>query len=367
MYELYYELALSKVQHVGPVTAKNLISYCGSAEAVFKEKKSRLKIIPNIGPTIVEQIDLERIKSQVDQEIKFLEKEKVKVLFYLKNDYPSRLKHYPESPTILYYKGTIDLNHPRTLAVVGTRNMTEYGRTLTEKLIQGLKNADVLVISGLAYGVDSTAHRTAVIEEIPTLGVLGHGLDKLYPFENKNLAEKMKNHGGLLSQFGIKTKPDRENFPLRNRIVAALSDAVVVVETKNSGGSIITAEFANEYNKDVFAFPGRVQDEYSAGCNGLIKNNKAMLIESSQDVLDTMQWVKDKKVLTSIMKPELVFELSPDENSIVSMLDQSNKTHIDQIHSRLRFTPGSLAGLLLNLEFKGVIKELPGKFYLLNN
>ncbi|MEO6189424.1 MAG: DNA-processing protein DprA [Saprospiraceae bacterium] len=367
MDNLFYEIALSKVMNVGPITAKILISYCGSAEAVFKEKKHRLEKIPNIGVLTLDQINIDLVSKDTERELEFIRKRNIEVLYFLNTNYPSRLKHYSESPIILYYLGSTDLNHPRTIAVVGTRDISEYGKSVTQNLISALSQSDVVVISGLAYGVDSMAHKSCISENIPTIGVLGHGLDKIYPAENSKLAEKMILNGGLLTQFGIGTKPDRENFPLRNRIVAGISDAVVVIETKKKGGSIITAELANEYNKDVFAFPGRITDENSLGCNELIKTNKAMLIESANDIINIMQWTNDKSELRSKFTPELFIELNDEENMIVEKLNRNDKKHIDLLHNQLNFTPGILASNLLTLEFKGVIKELPGKYYLLNN
>ncbi|NOT36744.1 MAG: DNA-protecting protein DprA [Saprospiraceae bacterium] len=363
----YYEIALSKIPHVGPVSARLLISYCGSAEAVFKEKKSKLLAIPGIGPSTVDQLRIETVQKEIEQEIQFLNKYNISALYYLDKAFPSRLKHFSDIPILLYYKGNGDLNQLRTVAIVGTRNVTEYGKMVTHRIITELKSAEVVIVSGLAYGVDTIAHRQCIQEEIPTIGVLGHGLDKMYPASNKSLADKMIFNGGLLTQFGINTKPDRENFPARNKIIAALADATIVIESRKKGGSIITAEFANEYNKDVFAVPGRINDEFSEGCNELIRLNKAMILHSAEDLMEVMQWKLDKKELFSKRRAELVFDLEPDENSVVNVLDRENKIHVDLLHKKLNFTPGLLAAILLNLEFKGVIKELPGKYYLLNN
>ncbi|MCC6816093.1 MAG: DNA-protecting protein DprA [Saprospiraceae bacterium] len=367
MSSLYYEIALSKVFHVGPINARLLISYCGNAEAVFKEKKSKLLKIPGIGKATIDQINLESVLEATEKEIEFVDKNQLKTFFFLNEDYPSRLKNYADTPIILYYKGTVDLNFPRMIAIVGTRNISEYGKQVTCKLIKEINSAQVVVVSGLAYGVDTEAHRQCLLENIPTIGVLGHGLDKTYPSGNRKLAEKMTSNGGLLTQFGIRTVPDRENFPLRNKVIAALSDVTLVVESRIKGGSIITAEFANDYNKDVFAVPGRVNDELSEGCNHLIKNNKANIFSSTDDLLEFMQWKQNKKELFASKKSELVFDLEPDENAVVSVLHNNNKIHIDYLHKCLTFTPGLLASLLLNLEFKGVVKELPGKFYILNS
>ncbi len=366
MNSYFYEIALSKVPHVGPVSSRLLISYCGSAESVFKEKKGKLLNIPGIGQSTIDQINIDKVAHETEREVKFIEKKNIQLLYYLAENYPSRLKHFSDTPTVLYYKGNADVNSLRTVAIVGTRNVSEYGKQVTAKIIEGLKSADVLIVSGLAYGVDTVAHRLCVQESIPTIGVLGHGLDKLYPSSNYALAEKMIQKGGLLTQFGIETKPDRENFPARNKIIAAVSDATIVVESKGKGGSIITAEFANEYNKDVFAIPGRIYDEYSEGCNELIRTNKAMIMNSPEELLEIMQWKLDKKEIFAGRINELIFELEPEENTVISALDITTKIHVDLLHKNLNFTPGILASILLNLEFKGLIKELPGKYYIIN-
>ncbi|MFN8279531.1 MAG: DNA-processing protein DprA [Saprospiraceae bacterium] len=367
MTDYFFEIALSKLSSVGPVTARLLVSYCGCAEGVFKEKRTRLEKIPGIGQYTLSQISLETVTEETEKELAFIHANDISILYYLENKYPSRLKNFQDSPCILYYKGKADLNHPRIVAVVGTRNITDYGRAVTERFVEGIREADILVVSGLAYGVDTLAHRKSIECQIQTVGVLGHGLDNIYPQQNKKLADQMTENGGLLTQFGINTRPDKENFPLRNKVVAAMADAIVVIESKLQGGSIITAEYGNQYHKDVFAYPGRIIDDHSAGCNELIRANKASLLTGPDDFLQNMQWISDKRELKKNFVKELVFDLSPEESSIISVLDKEIKIHIDQIHYKVNLTPGVLAGLLLTLEFRGVIRELPGKHYVLNN
>jgi DNA processing protein len=360
--ELLYNIALTKVEHVGAITAKTLISYCGSAKDVFKEKKSKLLRIPLAGRMVVNAIHKDDPLQKAEKELQFILKNNIGVLFYTDTDYPDRLKVYSDSPVLLYYKGNVTLNYKRVISIVGTRRITEYGQNLVTQLIEGVGAYDVLVVSGLAYGVDSLTHKLCVERKIPTIGVLGHGLDRIYPAENKKLSLQMTECGGLLSEFGMNTKPDRENFPMRNRIVAGMADAVVVIETRQNGGSMITAELANSYNKDVFTFPGRTTDEFSAGCNYLIKTHKAHLIENAEDLMLNMRWDSNSTVVKPVQQ-KLLFDLTEDEKQIISILEKEHEIQIDELTDHLNFSPGLLASLLLHLEFTGLIRSLPGKRY----
>ena len=277
---LKYQIALTLIPGVGDVLAKNLISYCGSAEEVFKQKKAQLFKIPDIGPVIAESIVKFNSFKRAEEEIKFIEKYKIQPLFYLDKTYPERLKQCYDSPPLLYYKGNVELNQTKILAIVGTRKASDYGKAITEEIISGLSQEGILIISGLAYGIDIYAHKAALKNNLNTIGVVGHGLDTIYPAIHKPVAEKMINQGGILTEFMSKTKMSPENFPARNRIVAGISDAVLIVEAAEKGGALITAEIANSYNRDVFAIPGRSIDTVSRGCNYLIKSNKAALVES---------------------------------------------------------------------------------------
>jgi DNA processing protein len=363
MNDLLYLIALTQTENIGPIIAKQLIGYCGGAEAVFKEKPSRLLKIPGIGMQTVSGLKNKDSITKAEKELHFIQKENIKALVQSDSLYPGRLKHFPDSPLVLFFKGEADLNTEHVVSIVGTRNISSYGKHLTEQLIQHLAEFEVLVISGLAYGVDSAAHRVSLLNDIPTVGVLGHGLDRIYPAENKSLAAKMLTKGGLLTEFCSNTKPDRQNFPMRNRIVAGMSDAIVVIETKSGGGSLITAEFGNEYNKDVFAFPGKVGDELSAGCNQLIKNHKAHLIESGEDLTEMLRWEKPGNVRHKQVKKELFVNFTEDEDKVVQMIRSKQKVNIDLLSHCLNFTPSQLANILLNLQFKGVVQEMPGKTY----
>lgn len=358
-----------QVPNVGDIIAKNLIAYCGSARAVFKAKKHELVKIPQVGEVVASVIVQHQhdkdIFKKAETELKFIEQKKISVLFFTDAAYPNKLKHCADAPILLFYKGTADLNQEKMVGVVGTRTPTEYGKSLTEKLVADLKAHGVLIVSGLAYGIDTHAHRAAISNEMETVGVLAHGLDKLYPPTNAALAKKMLKQGGLLTEFLTETNPDKENFPKRNRIVAGMCDAVVVVESKKTGGALITADIAASYSRDVFAFPGRSGDACSEGCNKIIKHNKAALIESADDLIYAMSWeTKDKKPARKQLA--LPVNLSGEEHEIVNLLKDIPAMHVDEICSRLRLSPGKASGLLLQLEFSNIVKALPGKLYAIN-
>lgn len=358
---VYYTIALSKVNLVGPKIAKLLISYAGGAEQVFKLSKKELLKIPGIGNRIIENLLNENHFDAAEKELKFLQRNNIKALHYLEPDYPQRCIHFEDAPLVLYYKGNTDLNHSRTVSIVGTRKPTEYGKSNCEKLITSLKAYSPLIISGLAYGIDSCAHRKSVECDIPNVGVLGHGMDRIYPAANRKLAQKMVKNGGLLSEFTSGVGPDREHFPMRNRIIASMSDVVVVIESAKKGGSIITALFANNYNKDVFAIPGRVDDEYSEGCNNLIKQNKAHLLQSAADIAYIMRW--EEELDQGPIQATLLLDLDREEQLVYDFLKEENKAHIDAISQKLKLPLSKLSTTMLNMEFKGIIKSFPGKQY----
>ena len=264
----------------------------------------------------------------------------------------------------MYYKGEADLNRKKIIAIVGTRNHTDYGKQITEKLIEDLREQNVVVISGLAYGIDAIAHKTAIKNNLLTVGILAHGLDQVYPAQHTGLAKEMfKSGGGLLTEFRSKSKPDKHNFPTRNRIVAGMSDATIIVETGIKGGSMITAELANNYNKDVFAFPGKVTDTKSAGCNYLIKNNKAVLLTDAQELIELMSWEEKSQKPKAMSQRELFIELSDDEKIIIAILKEKNSVHIDEINFKSGLSSSSVAAAILNLELQNVVLSLPGKLY----
>lgn len=362
--DLFYHIALTRIPMIGPVTAKNLISYCGGVAAVFQASKKQLLHVPGIGIETANAILKHNVLQEAEKELRFTEKHNIRVLSYLDSDYPQRLKHYADAPVVLYYKGNVDLNANRVIAVVGTRKPTNYGKSVCKQLIEELKAFKVIVVSGLAYGIDITAHRKSLEMGIPTIGVLGNGLSKIYPSLHRKTAEEMIENGGLLTEFTHKMDPDREHFPMRNRVVAGMCDALVVVETKRRGGSMITANLANDYNKDVFAYPGRNTDEFSEGCNLLIKSHKAALLDGAKDLAYVMQWAEAESPRK--VQGSLFTELNPEQENIVSLLKEyNNEMAIDQLTNSLKKTPSEMAAALLDLEFKGIIRPLPGKRYVL--
>lgn len=360
--ELFYQLALTLVPNVGAVQAKILLQHFDAPE-IFRAKKKQLENIEGIGEIRAKSIRQFKAFERVEEEMGFIEKYKISPLFITDENYPKRLLNCYDSPTLLYYKGAADLNASKIVAVIGSRTHTDYGRQVTEKLAADLAAQDILVISGLAFGIDAIAHKAAIKNNLPTVGVLAHGLDKVYPYEHTALAKDMlKQNGGLLTEFRSNTKPDKHNFPNRNRIVAGMSDVTIVVETGIKGGSMITAELANGYNKDVFAFPGKTTDAKSAGCNYLIKSNKAILLTDAQQLMETMGWEEKKKAPIKKQK-ELFIELTNDEKLIVDILKEKETAHIDEINLRSGLSSSSVAQAILNLELQNIIKGIPGKIY----
>ena len=359
--EVAYHISLTMVPHIGDIHARELILHFGSAEKIFNARKSDLEKLPGIGEirakSIKEFTDFKRAES----EIKFIEKHQVKTISILSEEYPKRLLNCYDAPTLLYFRGNANLNADKIISIIGTRNNTEYGKEAAKKIIHELAPFNVLVVSGLAYGVDSIAHKLALAENLQTVGVLAHGLDRIYPMENTSLSNEMIQHGGLLTDFMTDTNPDKQNFPKRNRIVAGISDATLVVETSLKGGSMITAEIANSYNKDVFAVPGKIGDSKSEGCNYLIKSNKAALISSGKDILDFMNW--DQPAQKPRAQRELFVELSPDEKSVVEILQKSSVVHIDELYVKTGLRSSAVAAAILNLELQNIITSLPGKIY----
>lgn len=363
--DLLYQIALTLIPNIGDVHAKALVNHFGDAKAIFDAPKKQLDALEGIGTVRANSIKNFHDFDKAEKEIIFIEKYKITPLFITDANYPQRLLNCYDSPAMLYYKGNADLNTSRIVAIVGTRNNSEYGKTICEKFIEELAAENVLIVSGLAFGIDSIAHKASLKNNLQTIGVLAHGLDMIYPSQNGSLAKQMSAKGGLLTEFRSNSKPDRQNFPSRNRIVAGISDAVVVIETGIKGGSLITAELGNGYNKDVFAFPGRVHDVKSEGCNYLIKNNKAALITSANDLLENMGWVQTKKVSPKKQK-ELFIELTPDEKIIIEILQTQDQVHIDELYFKSKLNSSKVAAALLMLEMQNVVTSLPGKIYKLS-
>ncbi len=366
MEELVYKIGITLIPGVGDKTAKNLIAHCGSPEAVFKETRKSLERIPGIGPKSSENISRQAILSRAEEELNFIRQNNLSSLYFTDKDYPSRLKQCEDGPVMLYCKGSVDLNPSKSLSIVGSRNATAYGRDLCGKLINELRSLAPLIISGLAYGIDISAHQAALETGLPTLGVLAHGLDRVYPSLHTSTAQKMvRNKGGLVTDFSSGIKPERENFPKRNRIIAGMCDAVIVIETTHKGGALITAEIANSYNRDVFAVPGRVSDSLSEGCNQLIKTHKANLLTGVDDLKYILGW-DNTDVNQREMPSESVINLTDDEEKIYGFIKKSGKIEVDHLCMKIDFPISKILQILMNLELKGIIKSLPGKLYTLS-
>jgi len=358
---LKYQIALTLIPGIGDIVGKKLVSYCGGVEAIFSESRNALLKIPGIGNATVNSILSQKVLHKAENEIAFINENNIQPLFYTDKEYPARLLNCDDSPLLLYYKGNVNLNTSRVIGFVGTRKATNQGRAICEQFIEELKTKEVLVISGLAYGIDSYAHKAALANDLQTVGVLGHGLDRIYPAQNRKLAATMINNGGLLTEFTSKTIPDRENFPKRNRIVAGLCDAIVVIESAKKGGALITAGIANSYNRDVFAVPGRINDEYSAGCNMLIKTNRAALAESAKDIAYIMGW-DDIKVNVKNQR-DMFLELTVEQQLIFDIINETQEISIDKLVIKSDLPASKVASALLMLEFEGMIQSLPGKLY----
>ncbi len=364
-HDLLYKIGLTLLPKIGPINSKRLLAYMGSAEAVFNDPKSTLLKVPGIGEILVKSILDERTEAlkRAEKELLFIEKYAIDVLFYLDKQYPEKLTHCEDGPLLLYKKGNGNFNSSKILAVVGTRNATKYGKEYCEKIISDLAHhSDLLILSGLASGIDVCAHKAALENNIPTSGVLGHGLDRIYPPSHRETSLKMLTSGCLITEFMSETNPDRENFPKRNRIVAGICDALLVIESDIKGGSMITAKLASAYNRDVFALPGHVDHQYSKGCNYLIKTNQASLIVDARDIEHIMGWNSPKNK-TKGNQTALFVDLSDEEQKIVDLLKEKGDLKVDQISLFLELKMSDVLAYLLNLEMNMMVRALPGKIY----
>lgn len=364
--EMLYRIALSMLPNVGPVLARALYQHCGSAEQVFKEKKTLLAGIRGLGQKRIRKAFAEPVLHRAEQEMAFLQKHGIQVVFYTEQAYPSKLAACSDAPVLMYFKGNADLNAERSLAIVGTRKSTAYGDAITKELVEDLSAYGVTIVSGLAYGIDIAAHRASLHKSVPTIGVTAHGLDRIYPFVHRSVAADMLQCGGLLTEYPSNTPPDRENFPTRNRIVAGMVDAVVVVEASASGGALITADLAHGYNRDVFAVPGRVGDAFSEGCNRYIRQNKAALVTSAADIAWLMGWDNKGEQAAAPVQTSLFMELSAEEQGIVDAVREYGECDRDLLNVRLGMSFSRLSNTLLQLELKGVLRLKPGNRYSLN-
>lgn len=363
--QLKFGIGITLINGIGNNLAKNLIAYLGNEEAVFKEKKSNLSKIPGIGEKLAHEISVQhQVLRKAEAEIEFMLKNDIQHYYYAEKDYPYRLKECPDAPLILFSKGNINVNSLRIVGIVGTRNVTEYGKSLCGNFIREISGIpDLQIVSGLAYGVDICAHKYSLENNIPTTGVIAHGLDRIYPQSHRSTAVKMLMNGGLITEYISGTNPDRQNFVQRNRIIAGLSDVIVVVESAEKGGALITADFANDYNRDVFAFPGRISDLSSKGCNKLIKQNRASLLDDTGDFIKIMGW-EENQIRKFDKQISLFQELGVDEVKIYDAIKTCpDGIHVNQLSVMLSYPYSKLTSLLLEMEFKSVVKCLPGNIY----
>jgi DNA processing protein len=366
--ELKYYIALTLIPGVGSTLAKRLIAYYGSASAVLISARGVLQKTPGIGSVLASNIAAHQPQAlkQAEQELLFIEKNKIKAYCYCDNDYPERLRHCEDAPVVLFAKGNIDFNRTKFLSVVGTRQATSYGQMNCEKIIGQLaeRGHNPVIVSGLAYGIDICAHRAALQNKLDTVAVMATGLDKIYPSSHMATARQIIEHGAWVSDFASNTLLDRKNFLKRNRIIAGLSDATLVVESRIKGGALVTADIAMSYNRDVLAVPGRVGDLASEGCNALIKQNKAALAETAADIEYALGW-EQPTGKTPAKQMTLFYDLSDDEKQIFTLLKERDTVGIDMLSYHTDIAMGRLSALLLQMEFKDIIKNLPGKQYTL--
>ncbi|MEC4003460.1 DNA-processing protein DprA [Flavobacterium sp. SUN052] len=363
--ELLHLLALLKIEGVGDIVAKKLLNHCGTAEEIFKTKASKLASIDGIGKVLIKNLKNKDVFKLAEAEVKYIRDNNINLLFYQDENYPDRLKHCIDGPVLLFSSGNIDFNNRKIISIVGTREITSYGMDFCKKLIEDLAPLNPIIVSGFAYGVDIVAHKTAMDNNLQTIGVIAHGLNQVYPKVHKKHVAKMEENGGFLTEFWSSSNPEKENFVKRNRIVAGMSEATIVIESAEKGGSLITANLANEYNRDVFAVPGRISDKFSQGCNNLIKTQKAHLLTSAADLIYILNWEISSKTRNDkyVIQKQLFVSLEADEQKIYDYLQKNGKQVLDEIALDCDFPIFKISSILLNMELKGVIRPLPGKLF----
>ena len=367
--EIFYTMALTRISNFNFQQALELYRTVGSAQLIYEHRNDIGDIIKDGSPRLKEALKVwDEPMKRAEFELKFMQEHQIRAITLNDDDYPQRLRECADAPIILYYKGNADLNQSKIISIVGTRQCTQYGIDLIRRFVSDLRRhcPEMLIVSGLAYGVDINAHRQALAQGYPTVAVLAHGLDHIYPYHHRDTAAQMLNHGGLLTEFMTQTNADKPNFVRRNRIVAGLSDAVIVIESKSKGGGLITADIAQSYNRAVFAYPGAVGMPCSEGCNNLIRDNVAALISNADDFVRAMGWqdeTKRKEALSDGIERNLFPDLSPEESSIVKQLQQTNDLQLNILSVKTGIPIGHLTALLFQLEMKGVIKSLAGGMY----
>ena len=369
MEELFYAMALTRISNFNYATALELYRTVGSAQMLYEHRNDIGDILKDCSPRLQEALkDWDEPMKRAEFELRFMQEHQIRGLTLMDDDYPRRLTECPDAPIVLYYRGNADLNQAKVISVVGTRQMTSYGGDLIRRFVGDLRQQcpQVLIVSGLAYGVDICAHRHALENGYPTVGVLAHGLDQIYPYRHRDTAARMLTQGGLLTEFMSQTNADKPNFVRRNRIVAGMSDACIVVESAAKGGGLITAEIAQSYDRHVFAFPGSVVMPYSAGCNNLIRDNVAALISCADDFARAMGWQQEvdrRHALADGIERNLFPDLTAEEQAIVAQLQQANDLQLSVLSVKTGIPIGQLSALLFQLELKGVVKPFAGGMY----
>ncbi len=365
--DLLYTLALQHVPNIGDITAKRLIGHCGSAEAVLKEKKHNLLKIDGIGSVVLGDLFKTHHLKEAEKEIQFIKENQLKVLYFKGDSYPEKLKHCIDGPILLFQSGSINLKEQRIISIVGARKITTNGIAFCEHLVETLLPYNPIIVSGFAYGTDITAHKSALKHNLQTIGCLAHGLHTIYPKIHKKYMVEVEKNGGFFTDFWSSDTFNKNNFLKRNRIIAGISEATIVIESAEKGGSLVTADIANSYNRDVFAVPGRTTDSQSVGCNNLIKHQKAHLLSNPLDVPYMLNWQLDDISTGSITKPtvqkQLFVELDATEKIIYNYLKANDKQLLDVIAINCEMPIFKVASILLTMELKGVIRPLPGKLF----
>lgn len=359
--QLIYTLALQHVPKIGDITAKKLIGVCGSAEAVLKEKRGNLLKIDGIGAASLEGLFDANHLREAEHELRFIQTHKISCLYFMESDYPERLKHCIDAPILLFQRGNVNLNNQRIISIVGARKITSHGMEFCKQLVEDLAPFNPIIVSGFAYGTDITAHKAAVDYNLQTIGCLAHGFNDMYPKVHSKYVKSVEAHGGFFTDFWSTSNFDRKNFLKRNRIIAGLSEATIVIESAEKGGSLVTADIAHSYDRDVFAVPGRVTDSQSVGCNNLIKHQKAQMLSNSMDVPFMLDWKLEQEKPT--IQRQLFVDLNEDEQLIYNYLKDQKKQLLDVIALDTQLPTYKLAGILLNMELKGVVRPLPGKLF----
>lgn len=361
--KLFYQIALTQINGVGDVLARNLLDEIGDEERIFKSSRKELMSIPNFSTHLANEILNPEVLRKAEKELDFITKNNIRTFFYKDQNYPYRLKECIDAPILFYYKGNTNLDNAKVISIVGTRKSNGYGNDFCDRFLEDIASSfpDALIVSGLAYGIDIQSHKSAIRVGLPTVGVLAHGLDRIYPSVHRQIAINMLDNGGLLTEFVSMTEPDKYNFVKRNRIVAGLADATVVVQSDMKGGSLITADLACSYDRDVFALPGRITDKESGGCNMLIEQNKAVMLLSAEQFIQYMQW--DVKNKVQPRQQELFLDLSPDQQAVYDLLLENDSLHINVLSMQSNMPLTSLLPLLLMMEIKGIIRTLPGNNY----